>query len=99
MAGADFLPSGKETTTVPMMKALREFTYGQTKRRAGDRFTVVSKQHVAALEAAKLAEVDVAATDDAQDEVRAQTKELDAQPKRGRGRPKGTYKRRDLVAE
>ena len=91
---------------MPMMKALRAFTYAQQPRRKGDRFNVNSQHHIMALVAAKLAVVDA-------DEPAVQTHYIaDAYtaaepapivpPKRGRGRPKGTggtYKRRDLVAE
>ena len=82
---------------MPMMKALREFTYGQQKRRAGDLFDVRLEQHVMALVTAKLAEVD---TDSPAVHERYEAKDVtaDGPPKR-RGRPKGTYKRHDLVAE
>lgn len=88
-----------------MMRALREFTYAQQRRRAGDCFNVNSQQHVSALQEAKLAEVNIDTHEPVLEQhyVASAITAEDPAPivtKRKPGRqPKGSYKRKDLVAE
>lgn len=88
------------------MKALRAFRYG-CHRRVGDVFIVMDDRVAAVFKQSKLA-VAVADEGSVTDEVSVVEPEAVASPepqatpevvKRKRGRPKGTYKRKDLVAE
>ena len=99
---------------MPTMKALHAFTFARRRLRAGERFEA-REEHANALRMAYLAvdvvefkapasitDEDAARLKDEFEQASVATKVMvvDATPpKRGRGRPKGSYKRRDLVAE
>ena len=97
---------------MPTMKALHAFTFARRRLRAGERFEA-REEHANALRMAYLAVDDLeASTPQPQQPPKPtpapipspippaqQPEPPHMPPKRGRGRPKGSYKRRDLVAE